>query len=144
MESNLDISNDRFLRGLPQSLNHAVKHLERQTSLWFSKQKIAQAEDLFIRYYDESRKGELKTVYAALLAQAAAEKIAIQSAITASLTAVVAAVVYLPKGAIRLTLGMLIYWLTQYHGGQHQGLPSSRDARDLIAGIINDEVIKLG
>lgn len=144
MQSTPDISNDRLLRGLPQNLSHAVKHLARQTRAWLNKQKIAQAEDLFIQYYYESRKGELKSLYAALLAQAATEKIAIQSVVTECLTAVVAAVVYIPKRAIRLTLGMLTYWLTQYHGGQHNGLPSSRDARDLIAGIIRGEVIKLG
>lgn len=129
---------------LPQSLSHSIQHLERDTQAWFYKQDASQAEELFIQYYYESRKGELKHLYAGVLKQAIEEKISVQSVITDCLTAVVAAVLYLPQRAVRLTLGILTYWLTQYHSGQHSELPSRREARELIAGIINDEIIKVG
>ncbi|MGU9866954.1 MULTISPECIES: hypothetical protein [Kluyvera] len=129
---------------LPQGLSAHLQQLEQRTHAWFSAQPVACAEDMFIKYYYESRRGSLKPLYATLIQHAREQHIVIQSAITDCLTRAVSASIQAPGRAVRLVLGILTYWLSQYHCGQHRELPEPREARDIIAGILQDTVISVG
>lgn len=129
---------------LPQGLSAYLQQLEQRTHAWFSAQPVACAEDIFIKYYYESRRGSLKPLYATLIQHAREQHIVIQSAITDCLTRAGPASIQAPGRAVRLVLGILTYWLSQYHCGQHRELPEPREARDIIAGILQDTVISVG
>ncbi|WP_333496463.1 hypothetical protein [Kluyvera sp. CHPC 1.251] len=129
---------------LPQGLSAHLQQLEQRTHAWFSAQPFTCAEDLLLKYYDESRRGSLKPLYATLIQHASDQKITIQPAITDCLTRAASATLPAPVRAVRLVLGMLTYWLSQYHSGQHRELPETREARDIIAGILQDTVISVG
>ncbi|MFH7826193.1 hypothetical protein [Kluyvera chengduensis] len=129
---------------LPQGLSAYLQQLEQRTYAWFIAQDINGTEEVFIRYYYEARRGSLKPLYAELMRHAGEQQIAVQPAITDCLTRVVSDIVPASGRAIRLILGMLTYWLSQYHCGQHRELPETREARDIIAGILHNQVISVG
>lgn len=129
---------------LTQGLSAYLQQLEQRTHAWFIAQDINGTEEVFIRYYYEARRGSLKPLYEELMRHASKHQIAVQPAITDCLTRVVSGIVPASGRAIRLILGMLTYWLSQYHCGQHRELPEVREARDIIAGILHNQVISVG
>ncbi len=129
---------------LSQGLSAYLQQLEQRTHTWFIDQDINATEEIFIRYYYEARRGSLKPLYAQLMQHASEHQLAVQTAITDCLTRVVSGIVPASGRAIRLILGMLTYWLSQYHCGQHRELPEAREARDIIAGILHNQVISVG
>lgn len=129
---------------LPQGLSAYLQQLEQRTHAWFIAQDINGTEEVFIRYYYEARRGSLKPLYAELMRHACEQQIAVQPAITDCLTRVVSGIVPASGRTVRLILGMLTYWLSQYHCGQHRELPEAREARDIIAGILHNQVISVG
>ena len=105
---------------LSQGLSAYLQQLEQRTHTWFIAQDINATEEI------------------------RSDQLAVQTAITDCLTRVVSGIVPASGRAIRLILGMLTYWLSQYHCGQHRELPEAREARDIIAGILHNQVISVG
>lgn len=115
--------------------------LARRSSAWFKAHQHIEISQRFIMYVNESQSGCFRQHYAQVLDGSMECLIGVLPLLANHLTAEVSRVVQTPPQKLRPLIGMMVYWLIQFHAGKTDELPDRNEMLDITRSILTNRIL---